>query len=45
VTVVLRDFDRPNGLCFSPDGGTLYIADSGKGQRVGRAHRTFNVRP
>jgi gluconolactonase len=35
VTVVLRDFDRPNGLCFSPDGGTLYIADSGKGQRVG----------
>jgi len=25
---VARDFSRPNGLCFSPDGRWLYIADS-----------------
>lgn len=35
LTVVQRDFDMPNGLCFSPDGRTLWIADSGKKQRIG----------
>ena len=34
TTVVSRDFDMPNGLAFSPDEKRLYIADSGKGQRV-----------
>ncbi|MCB1380773.1 MAG: SMP-30/gluconolactonase/LRE family protein [Alphaproteobacteria bacterium] len=29
VTVVADDFDRPNGLAFSPDESELYIADSG----------------
>lgn len=29
VTVVADDFDRPNGLCFSPDERLLYIVDSG----------------
>jgi gluconolactonase len=29
LTVVADDFDRPNGLCFSPDESELYIADSG----------------
>lgn len=29
MSVVADDFDRPNGLAFSPDGGRLYIADSG----------------
>lgn len=35
VTVVQRDFDMPNGICFAPDHIRMYIADSGKKQRVG----------
>lgn len=27
--IVVDDLDRPNGLCFSPDGSRLYIVDSG----------------
>jgi len=41
LTVVQTLFDMPNGICFSPDQATLYIADSGKKQRVG----AFTVRP
>ncbi len=40
LTVVQREFDQPNGLCFSPDHKRLYVADSGKGQRIG----AFDVR-
>ncbi|MBE2239460.1 MAG: SMP-30/gluconolactonase/LRE family protein [Caldilineaceae bacterium] len=29
ATVVAADFDRPNGLCFSPDETLLYIVDTG----------------
>lgn len=29
ISIVADDFDRPNGLAFSPCGGRLYIADSG----------------
>lgn len=29
LSVVARDFIKPNGLCFSPDEKTLYIAESG----------------
>lgn len=29
MTCVVDDFCQPNGLAFSPDEGTLYIADSG----------------
>jgi gluconolactonase len=29
LSVVADDFDGPNGLCFSPDGKKLYIADTG----------------
>ena len=29
ATVVAGDFDRPNGLCFSPDESLLYIVDTG----------------
>ena len=37
--VVADDFERPNGLAFSPDGSRLYIIDSG-----GPAHmRVFDV--
>lgn len=39
LTVVARDFDMPNGLCFSPDGRKLYIADSGKPRHI----RVFDV--
>jgi gluconolactonase len=28
LTVVVDDFDRPNGLAFSPDESELYVADS-----------------
>ncbi len=35
TTVVQRDFDMPNGLCFAPDQQTLYVSDSGKPDRVG----------
>ena len=41
TSIVCRDFDMPNGLAFSPDEQRLYIADSGKGQRVG----AFDVKP
>ena len=30
LTVVADDFERPNGLAFSPDETTLYISDSAK---------------
>jgi gluconolactonase len=29
VEAVVRDFARPNGLCFSPDETLLYVAESG----------------
>ena len=29
VKIVADDFDRPNGIAFSPDEKTLYIADTG----------------
>ena len=29
LSVVVDDCERPNGLCFSPDGGRLYVVDSG----------------
>ena len=30
VTLLIDDFIRPNGLAFSPDGHTLYVADTRK---------------
>jgi gluconolactonase len=42
LVVVADDFDRPNGLCFSPDEKKLYIADSS--HEPGRSHvRVFDV--
>jgi gluconolactonase len=41
MTIVSKDLDMPNGIAFSPDEKRLYIADSGKGQRVG----AFDVKP
>jgi gluconolactonase len=39
VTRVTHDFDRPNGLAFSPDESRLYIADSGAPHHI----RAFDV--
>ena len=41
VTSVADDFDRPNGLAFSPDEKRLYIADSGAPKHM----RVFEVTP
>ncbi|MFN7140545.1 MAG: SMP-30/gluconolactonase/LRE family protein [Limisphaerales bacterium] len=41
VTALVKDFDKPNGLCFSPDEKKLYIADSGKPRHI----RVFDVQP
>jgi gluconolactonase len=35
ITVVADSFDKPNGIALSPDGGTLYITDSGANQEPG----------
>lgn len=45
ANVVAGDFDRPNGLCFSPDESKLYIADTGVSHTPnGPAHiRVFDV--
>ena len=39
TTVVVKDCDMPNGLCFSPDEKKLYVADSGKPHHL----RVFDV--
>lgn len=39
LTPIAKDFDKPNGLCFSPDERKLYVADSGKPRHI----RAFNV--
>jgi gluconolactonase len=45
ATVVADDFDRPNGLCFSPDERLLYIVDTGASHTPdGPGHiRVFDV--
>jgi len=45
VTRVADDFDRPNGLAFSVDEQTLYVADSGFSHGPDRPHhiREFKV--
>lgn len=40
TTVLAKDFDKPNGLCFSPDESKLYVADSGKPHHI----RVFSVK-
>ena len=39
TTALVKDFDKPNGLCFSPDEMKLYIADSGSPHHI----RVFDV--
>ncbi|HEX7859953.1 MAG TPA: SMP-30/gluconolactonase/LRE family protein [Verrucomicrobiae bacterium] len=40
ATAVIKDFDKPNGLCFSPDESKLYVADSGRPRHI----RVFEVK-
>jgi gluconolactonase len=40
LTILVDDFDRPNGLAFSPDEKILYIADTNR-----RHVRAFDVQP
>jgi gluconolactonase len=42
LTLLTRELSRPNGLAFSPDGKTLYVANSDPGKAVLMA---FAVRP
>jgi gluconolactonase len=34
VSIVAGGFDKPNGLCFSPDERTLYVGDNGAPHRL-----------
>ncbi len=47
VAVVADDFDKPNGLAFSPDESRLYVADTGASHDpAGPKHiRVFEVTP
>jgi gluconolactonase len=52
LTVVADDFDKPNGVAFSPDERVLYVTDSGANHEPGsfdsrRPHhiRAFDVTP
>jgi len=40
LELLVKDFDMPNGLCFSPDESKLYIADSSNKRHV----RLFEVK-
>ncbi|MFH5773806.1 SMP-30/gluconolactonase/LRE family protein [Paracoccus sp. NGMCC 1.201697] len=44
---VITDFTQPNGLCFSPDEGLLYVAESGSSHDpdVPPVIRVFDVAP
>jgi gluconolactonase len=33
ATVVTDDFEKPNGLCFSPDESKLYVVDTGRSHK------------
>ncbi len=46
IAVVADDFDKPNGLAFSPDEKFLYIADTGASHREGgpKHIRRFEVK-
>jgi gluconolactonase len=45
VRIVADDFDKPNGLAFSQDEKTLYVADSGRSHGPAQPHhiRAFDV--
>jgi gluconolactonase len=38
IDCVADGFDKPNGIVLSPEGGTLYVTDSGANQAAGSFH-------
>lgn len=47
ITSVCEDFDKPNGIAFSPDESVLYVGDTGRTHGAFRAHQlmAFDVAP
>jgi gluconolactonase len=45
LTVLADDFDKPNGIAFSPDEKKIYIVDTGASHKAGGNHhiRVFDV--
>ncbi|MBI4220098.1 MAG: SMP-30/gluconolactonase/LRE family protein, partial [Chloroflexi bacterium] len=45
LRIAADDFDKPNGIAFSPDEKVLYVADTGRSHRQDGPHhiRSFNV--
>ena len=41
LTAVSEDFDKPNGIAFSPDESVLYVGDTGRTHGEFRAHRVM----
>ena len=39
ITAVSEDFDKPNGLAFSPDESVLYVGDTGRTHGEFRSHQ------
>ncbi|MCZ6538550.1 MAG: SMP-30/gluconolactonase/LRE family protein, partial [Chloroflexi bacterium] len=47
IEMVSEDFDKPNGIAFSPDESVLYVGDTGRTHGEFRPHRwmAFDVAP
>ena len=45
LTVIANDFNKPNGIAFSPDESLLYVVDTGGSHKIGGEHhiRVFPV--
>ncbi|MCH8911743.1 MAG: SMP-30/gluconolactonase/LRE family protein [Chloroflexi bacterium] len=47
IEMVSKDFDKPNGIAFSPDESVLYVSDTGRTHGEFRPHRlmAFDLAP
>ena len=45
LTIAIGDMERPNGLCFSPNEGRLYVVDTPAGPRVTRVYDMVDGMP
>jgi gluconolactonase len=41
ITAACEEFDKPNGLAFSPDESVLYVGDTGRTHGEFRSHRVM----